>query len=265
MYLVVSAMVAEKRYYYTMSGDVLEQMAQQQIKDTILQLSDFLLYMQGRLRKAELFADNQRKMNIVYHQIWYFRDKLIREYANDNNYDEFPQHLYSEYKNEAEQSLALALKNENNGMLNNVAVPDFLVGQMERVAKKIDSLDLPPEGAKAEAEFYITKENDQYFYNGEPKDFKIGKDFRLAFDILFDATGGKGGVCTYDAFIKALIKRDKATYNRVKAREDRGGKTVREWAQDNLTVKSKGVLSKVPKKDLITTEKGVGFVFNNRK
>lgn len=114
-------------------------------------------------------------------------------------------------------------------------------------------------------EWHVTKDGDRYFYDGEPLELKIDTDYRLAFDILYDCTDGKDGVCLYEDFEASLKKRRLKKYKRLCSRKVETRKGVREWAHTNLTEKGKGILSKVLKEDLITTRTGVGFSFNNKK
>lgn len=247
-----------------MTGKSLELATTNYAKQTITQLSDFLVYMKDRTARTDLFADNERKMNIVYHQVWYFRNKLIRNYnEKPDDFDLLPEHLYSQYKSDARQSVK-ALLDKDDTFQTSVLVPDFLVTSIKNVTKKLESIKLPPEGpvASLDAQYYVTKDGDQYFYDGVPLKLQVGSEYCKAFNIVFDVTKGKGGICAYEVFDKELSKRDLKFYKKLKAREGNG---LRDWSQDNLTVKSKGILNKVVKKDLITTKEGVGFVFNNKK
>ncbi len=242
-----------------MSENGLEQFQKGYVRDTILELGNFLVYMKDRTSRIDLFADNQRKMNIVYHQLWAFRQKLIKNFADKkNDYDVLPKHLYSKYKKDAEQSLK-ALIEADDIFRASVSVPKVLAKNMEHVVKKLEDMGVSKEGL---GDYYVTKEGDQYLFDGVPVKAKIGLVYRKAFDIIFDVTEGKGGVCEYDRFARELKKRDLKFYKKL---QGKGGNSVKEWAQLNLTVKTKGILSKVPKKDLLETKEGVGFIFNNKK
>lgn len=253
-----------------MAGTPLEQLkeiSKNYGQENILQLTDFLLYVTDVAGRVELLENEKRKINIVYHEAWYFRDKLVRNYAGPDEFDVLPPHIFEEHTKETKKTLVALLTKKGHGLRTSVAVPAFLARQMDSVVKKLEGAKTAPEKPenKLGAEYYVTKENDQYYYEKTPLKLTVGTQYRLAFDILFDLTNGRGGVCRYQDFEKELRKRNIKFYNLLKKKKGQGEKGVREWSQDNLTVKSKGILYKVPKKDLVTTKEGVGFSFNNRK
>lgn len=106
-------------------------------------------------------------------------------------------------------------------------------------------------------EFYIVRKGDTFYYEGSEIKLSFEDQYVQAFAVLHEMIP-KGGISTYKKYQSEFKKKYKKTFNSIK-------KDFNVWAQANLTEKGKGILSKVSKKDLITTYRKKGFRYNNLK
>jgi len=113
------------------------------------------------------------------------------------------------------------------------------------------------------ANFYVTKKDDDFYYKGNHLELSKSADYYKVFCALY-AKIPKGGTVYYKDLIEEVR-------NRIPKTKKMSDTNIKKFIQNKLTTNQEGFLRKshIPitqdnSKKLITTERGIGIVFNNK-
>ncbi|MDC1205313.1 hypothetical protein N8083_00500 [Candidatus Pacebacteria bacterium] len=140
-----------------MSVDELRNATKDFSEKPISEIEEFLIGVQDMIRPLEFTDSEKRKLNLVYHRCWSFRDNLIKKYYLDGEvFTKIEPHIYPEHRLSSDQDVKQLLKSDSE-YRDSVLIPDILTMQSEETLKFLDQkrieqtnedykLHLEPEG-----------------------------------------------------------------------------------------------------------------------
>lgn len=109
-----------------MSVDNLKKVVINEVRTQILKIEQFLLYVTEKTQGSSLSESEKRNITLIYHRLWWFRDKLIKKYfPNKHTFNIYSPFLYKSYEASAEEDLQVLLA-ANPIYLNQVDLPSTL-------------------------------------------------------------------------------------------------------------------------------------------
>ena len=119
-----------------MSVDKLRETTASLIKSTILEIESFLLYVKENIKNEKLSKDDIRNLSLVYHRLWWFRDKLVQQYYPSNGLRKYPPSPTKEHLKAAKLDLEILLS-RNPKLASNVSIPKVFEKDIENAAALI--------------------------------------------------------------------------------------------------------------------------------